>query len=128
MAVTKLVIVESPAKAKTISKFLPDAYVTASRGHIRDLPKYGGLGIKINGNTFTPVYEITHDHKDIVQDLLRHAKGKKVYLATDEDREGEAIGFHLASILGGNVEEYDRIVFHEITKSAILKAIENPRK
>lgn len=128
MAVDKIVIVESPAKAKTISKFLPDAYVTASKGHIRDLPKGHGLGISINGNNFIPTYEVTADHKAIVADLKSHAKGKKVYIATDEDREGEAIGYHIACILGGDPTSYDRIAFHEITKTAILKAIANPRK
>lgn len=129
MAKDKLVIVESPAKAKTISSFLPDAYVTASRGHIRDLPGFRlGVNIDTTKREFTPQYENKPDHKAIIKDLIANAKGRKVYLATDEDREGEAIAYHLATILGGKPEEYDRIAFHEITKSAILHAIQHPRK
>ena len=128
MKYDKLIIVESPAKAKTISKFVDNAVVLASKGHIRDLPSYT-LGVKIENGKFIPHYEITPDHKNIVSEIKDEAiKTGKVYLASDEDREGEAIGYHIASILGGDPLSYDRIVFHEITKSAILKALENPRK
>lgn len=124
----KLIIVESPAKAKTITNFLDGSYVVlASKGHIRDLPSFN-LGIKIENQRFTPVYEVTRDHKGIVKNIKEEAKNSDiVYIATDEDREGEAIGFHIAEVLGGKVEEYPRIVFHEITKKAILHALETPR-
>ena len=122
-----LIIVESPAKAKTISKFLDGVDVIASKGHIRDLPVHT-FGIHIENGKYTPQYEITAGHGSIVKEIKYLAKNKKVYLASDEDREGEAIGYHIASILGGNPLDYDRIVFHEITKTAILKAIEHPRK
>lgn len=121
-----LIIVESPSKAKTISKFV-DANVIASKGHIRDLPK-NRLGINISDGHFIPEYEVSKDHAQIVKELKALAKDSKVLLATDEDREGEAIAFHIASILGKDVKSYDRIVFHEITKTAILNAIKNPRK
>lgn len=128
MKYDKLIIVESPAKAKTISKFVDNAVVLASKGHIRDLPSYT-LGVKIENGKFIPHYEITPDHKHIVSEIKDEARVTgKVYLASDEDREGEAIGYHIATILGGDPLSYDRIVFHEITKSAILKALENPRK
>ena len=128
MKYDKLIIVESPAKAKTISKFVDNAVVLASKGHIRDLPSYT-LGVKIENGKFIPHYEITPDHKHIVSEIKDEARVTgKVYLASDEDREGEAIGYHIATILGGDPLGYDRIVFHEITKSAILKALENPRK
>ena len=127
MKYDNLVIVESPAKAKTISKFLPNSYVMASVGHIRDLPSYT-LGIKIEDGKYIPRYEVTRDHKDVVATILKEAKNTKVYLATDDDREGEAISYHIASIIGGNINSYDRIVFHEITKQAILNAMNNPRK
>lgn len=122
-----LIIVESPSKAKTISKFLDGVDVIASKGHIRDLPSYY-LAIKIEDGKYTPLYDIEAGHKAIVKDIKYLAKNKKVLLASDEDREGEAIGYHIATILGGNIEDYDRIVFHEITKSAILHAIAHPRK
>ena len=125
-----LVIVESPAKAKTLSGFLGSDYrVLASVGHIRDLPKRT-LGITIGDDeSFTPEYVISDDHKKIVSDLKAAAKGAKtIYLATDEDREGEAIAFHIAKALGKDELELPRIVFHEITKSAILEAIKNPRQ
>lgn len=128
MKYDKLIIVESPAKAKTISKFVDNAVVLASKGHIRDLPSYT-LGVKIENGKFIPHYEITPDHKHIVSEIKDEARVTgKVYLASDEDREGEAIGYHIATILGGDPLSYDRIVFHEITKSAILHALENPRK
>lgn len=125
-----LIIVESPSKAKTISGFLGrDYYVMASKGHIRDLEVFN-MGIKIDreNKTFTPKYVIEKGHKDIVKEMIRLSKDAKVYLATDEDREGEAISWHIAEVLGRPWQELDRIVFHEITKTAILKALENPRK
>ena len=124
-----LIIVESPSKAKTISKFLGDDYiVVASKGHIRDLPK-NKIGIKIQNNDVIPEYKTTDDHRQVVSQIISLAKkANKVYLATDEDREGEAISWHIAHILNQNPMEMDRIAFHEITKSAIMKALENPRK
>ncbi|MGI6232680.1 MAG: type I DNA topoisomerase [Prevotella sp.] len=121
-----LVIVESPAKAKTIEKFLGKDYkVMSSYGHIRDL-KHGGLGI--DEKTLEPIYEVSPDKVKIVTELKRNAKdAKKVWLASDEDREGEAISWHLCEVLGLDEEKTSRIVFHEITKPAILKAIETPR-
>ena len=121
-----LVIVESPAKAKTIEKFLgKDFVVKSSFGHIRDLSKKD-LGINI-GEGFRPVYEIPADKKKVVDELARLAKTKEVWLASDEDREGEAIAWHLTEVLGPPVDKTKRIVFHEITKRAILEAIEKPR-
>ena len=122
-----LVIVESPAKAKTIQKYLgKDFEVKSSFGHIRDLPKKG-MGIDLA--TFTPDYEVSADKKKIVAELKTAVKkAEMVWLASDEDREGEAIAWHLAQELKLNDENSQRIVFHEITKNAILKAIENPRK
>ena len=121
-----LVIVESPAKAKTIEKFLGDDFmVRSSFGHIRDLSKKD-LGIHIDRN-FTPLYEIPADKKKLVDELTKLAKSKTVWLASDEDREGEAIAWHLTEVLGLPVDKTKRIVFHEITKRAILEAIEKPR-
>ena len=122
-----LVIVESPAKAKTIEKFLGKGYVVKSSfGHIRDLAKKG-LGIDI-ANDFAPHYEISADKKKTVAELEKLAKeAKTVWLASDEDREGEAIAWHLYQVLGLRDDNTKRIVFHEITKNAILHAIENPR-
>ncbi len=121
-----LVIVESPAKAKTIEKFLgKDFIVKSSFGHIRDLSKKD-LGIRI-AEGFAPVYEVPADKKKVVDELTRLAKTKTVWLASDEDREGEAIAWHLTEVLGLPVERTKRIVFHEITKRAILDAIEKPR-
>ncbi|WP_417428713.1 type I DNA topoisomerase [Halpernia sp.] len=122
-----LVIVESPAKAKTIQKYLgSDFEVKSSFGHIRDLPK---KGMGINLQTFTPDYEVSADKKKLVAELKAAAKKAEiVWLASDEDREGEAISWHLAQELKLKEEQTKRIVFHEITKNAILKAIENPRK
>lgn len=121
-----LVIVESPAKAKTIQKYLgKDFQVKSSFGHIRDLPKKG-MGIDLE--TFTPNYEVSVDKKKIVSELKDAVKkADMVWLASDEDREGEAIAWHLAQELKLKDENSKRIVFHEITKNAILKAIENPR-
>ena len=121
-----LVIVESPAKAKTIEKFLgKDFIVKSSYGHIRDLSKKD-LGIDIKEG-FRPVYEIPADKKKVVDELAKLAKKKTVWLASDEDREGEAIAWHLTEVLGLPVDTTKRIVFHEITKRAILEAIETPR-
>ncbi|MBO5893886.1 MAG: type I DNA topoisomerase [Alistipes sp.] len=122
-----LVIVESPAKAKTIEKFLGKDYVVKSSfGHIRDLSKKG-LGVKID-EQFSPDYEVLADKKRVVEELSKLAeKVNTVWLASDEDREGEAIAWHLAEVLNLPVDKTKRIVFHEITKNAILNAIENPR-
>ena len=121
-----LVIVESPAKAKTIEKFLgADFTVKSSFGHIRDLPKKG-LSID-KENNFEPAYEITDDKKKVVAELKKLAKGAEVWLASDEDREGEAIAWHLCYALGLKPEQTKRIVFHEITKTAIEKAVKTPR-
>ena len=122
-----LVIVESPAKAKTIEKFLGDDYkVLSSYGHIRDLKKKE-FSIDV-ANSYQPTYEIPEDKKKLVKELKAEAKkADMVWLASDEDREGEAISWHLFEVLGLDPAKTKRIVFHEITKSAILKAIENPR-
>lgn len=121
-----LVIVESPAKAKTIEKFLGADYkVMSSYGHIRDLKK---KEFSINTDTFIPEYEIPEDKLKLVDDLKKNARqAQTVWLASDEDREGEAISWHLSEVLGLNPVTTKRIVFHEITKNAILQAIENPR-
>ena len=125
--IENLVIVESPAKAKTIERFLGENYVVKSSfGHIRDLEKKD-LGIDIEHN-FQPKYEISPDKKAIVKELKQLAKeAKTVWLASDEDREGEAIAWHLFEVLGLKKENTKRIVFHEITKDAIIHAINNPR-
>ncbi|MDE5784920.1 MAG: type I DNA topoisomerase, partial [Duncaniella sp.] len=125
--VKNLVIVESPAKAKTIEKFLGKDYkVMSSYGHIRDLRKKD-ISIDVD-NDFTPVYEIPADKKQLVADLKKAAReAETVWLASDEDREGEAIAWHLFEVLGLDPAKTRRIVFHEITKNAILNAIENPR-
>ena len=122
-----LVIVESPAKAKTIEKFLgKDFKVKSSFGHIRDLAKKG-LGINLD-KEFEPIYEIPEDKRKVVDELSRMAReAKTVWLASDEDREGEAIAWHLAKVLDLPIDRTKRIVFHEITQRAILDAIENPR-
>ncbi len=121
-----LVIVESPAKAKTIERFLGKEYkVMSSYGHIRDLKK---REISIDLKTLTPQYEIPEEKQRLVNDLrLQAQKADKVWLASDEDREGEAISWHLCEVLGLDEKKTSRIVFHEITKPAILAAIENPR-
>ena len=121
-----LVIVESPAKAKTIEKFLGKDYkVMSSYGHIRDLKK---KELSIDLDTLNPDYEIPDEKKKVVSELKKNAKAaKKIWLASDEDREGEAISWHLCEVLGLDEEKTSRIVFHEITKPAILKAIETPR-
>ena len=122
-----LVIVESPAKAKTIEKFLgKDFVVKSSFGHIRDLSKKG-LGIDIDSG-FAPDYEVLSDKRKVVDELSKLSKSVgTVWLASDEDREGEAIAWHLAEVLDLPVDKTKRIVFHEITKPAILRAIETPR-
>ncbi len=124
-----LIIVESPAKARTIKNFLGKDYeVIASKGHIRDLPKHS-FGIKLEDDRFEPQYRVDKEHSAIVKQMKDMAKkSEKVYIATDEDREGEAIGYHIAKAIGKDPEELPRIVFHEITKSAIQHALENPRK
>ena len=121
-----LVIVESPAKAKTIEKFLGKDYkVMSSYGHIRDLKK---KSLSIDPKTLEPTYEIPEEKRKVVGDLKKAAKeAKKIWLASDEDREGEAISWHLCEVLGLDEKNTNRIVFHEITKPAILKAIETPR-
>ena len=123
-----LVIVESPAKAKTIEKFLGADYkVLSSYGHIRDLKEKGGLGVDVK-NDFKPEYIISTDKAELVKTLKKAAKeAQMVWLASDEDREGEAIAWHLAVVLGLSEKDSKRIVFHEITKNAILNAIEHPR-
>ncbi|MFT7880828.1 MAG: type I DNA topoisomerase [Sulfurimonas sp.] len=125
-----LIIVESPAKARTITNFLSKEYkVIASKGHIRDLPK-STFGITIDDETgdLVPKYSIPRDANPTVKELKKLAKeAETIYIATDEDREGEAIGYHIAKAIGKNPTELPRIVFHEITKSAITHALENPR-
>lgn len=127
---SKLVIVESPSKTKTIAKYLGEGYeVVYSKGHIRDLATKGkeGLGVDITNN-FKPTYELSKDKKKLVAELKRKAKkADSVYLATDPDREGEAISWHLAQELNLPLDEENRVIFHEITKDAVLNAFDNPR-
>ena len=122
-----LVIVESPAKAKTIEGYLgKDFKVASSYGHVRDLPK-GDKAIDIK-NRFKPTYEVTADKKEVIKNLKALVKdAEMVYLASDDDREGEAISWHLKEVLQLEEKNCKRIVFREITKNAILKAIDNPR-
>jgi DNA topoisomerase-1 len=125
----KLVVVESPTKAKTIEKFLGSSYrVLSSYGHVRDLPK-SELGVDVENN-FEPKYIVPLKSKKIVKVLKEEVKKSDLtILATDEDREGEAIAWHLTKALGLDEEKpYQRIVFHEITKTAIEEALKNPRK
>src|SRR5688500_17816152 len=120
-----LVIVESPAKAKTIEKYLGKDYVVESSfGDIRDLPKKG-MSIAID-NKFAPTYEISPEKKKTVSELRAALKGREVWLASDEDREGEAIAWHLTQALKLDPKKTKRIVFHEITKTAIEHAVQNP--
>jgi DNA topoisomerase-1 len=128
MMIENLVIVESPAKAKTIEKFLgKDFRVVSSFGHIRDLAKKN-LGIDVENN-FTPDYEVPKEKTKVVSELRKAASSSKnVWIASDEDREGEAIAWHLASVLNLDLSTTKRIVFHEITREAISTAIENPRQ
>ena len=123
----KLVIVESPAKAKTIGKYLGRGYkVTASMGHVRDLPA-STLGIDVE-NGYTPKYITIKGKQKLVKELRQCAgQASQVWLASDEDREGEAISWHLCEVLGLDEKNTNRIVFHEITKPAILEAIKHPR-
>ena len=126
-----LVIVESPSKSKTIEKYLGNNFkVVSSKGHIRDLSTKGkyGLGVDIE-NDFKPNYILIKGKKKVVDDLKKEVqKVDKVYLATDPDREGEAISWHLYNVLGLNDEKYDRIVFNEVTKKAVLDSFNNARK
>ena len=126
-----LVIVESPSKSKTIEKYLGKDYeVVSSKGHIRDLATKGkdGLGIDVENN-FTPTYVIAKGKKDVVNDLKKHvAACDKVYLATDPDREGEAISWHLANELDQDIDAVNRVVFNEITHDAVIEAFKHPRK
>jgi DNA topoisomerase-1 len=125
-----LVIVESPAKAKTINKYLGKDYIVkASMGHVRDLPeKGGGLGVSIEDG-FEPAYELLQDKKKVVVDLKKTAReSDKIYLACDNDREGEAIAWHISEILKAKPSRVSRITFNEITKTAIERAINNPRQ
>lgn len=124
----KLVIVESPTKAKTISKFLGSSYIVeSSLGHVRDLPRKN-MGIDLDDNSFTPTYQVNPDKKEHVSKLKKLAEqSNEVIFATDEDREGEAISWHLAHILKIKPKDAKRIVFHEITKDAIMHALEHPR-
>ena len=121
-----LVIVESPAKAKTLEKFLGKDYkVMSSYGHIRDLKS---KEMSVDLSDFSPVYEIPSDKNRLVSELKKNAKeAETVWLASDEDREGEAISWHLSQVLGLDPKVAKRIVFHEITKTAILEAIKHPR-
>ncbi len=122
----KLVIVESPSKAKTIQKYLGKGYkVLSSQGHVRDLPK-SKFGVKMNGK-FIPEFEILKGKEKIVKELKEAAKGKIVFLASDNDREGEAIAWHLSHLLKLNLAEKNRIVFNEITENVIKEAVKNPR-
>ena len=125
-----LVIVESPSKSKTIEKYLGNDYcVVSSKGHIRDLAKTGkdGLGIDVE-HDFTPNYRISTDKKDVVKELQKLAKKcDQVYLASDPDREGEAIAWHLAYVLELDMNEENRIIFNEITKNAVVNALNKPR-
>lgn len=127
----KLVIVESPSKSKTIEKYLGSDYVvTSSKGHVRDLATSGkeGLGVDIE-NDFEPKYVINKDKKDVVKELKQLVKeSDDVYLATDPDREGEAISWHLAQVLNVDMDKENRVVFNEVTKDAVVDALKHPRK
>lgn len=125
----KLLIVESPAKARAIKSYVPKDYeVMASVGHIRELAStgYGGFGVDINNN-FKPTYEIEPDKQKVVKDLKKEAKDKEVIIATDPDREGEAIAWHLAEVLGLDLAESNRVEFKEITKETVLEELNNTR-
>jgi DNA topoisomerase-1 len=127
MQQTKLVIVESPAKAKTIGKFLGRNYkVEASQGHVRDLPK-SQIGVDVDRG-FEPKYITIRGRGDILTRIRKEAKNaSKIYLATDPDREGEAISWHLANVLGIDVESACRIEFNEVTAKAVKNAVKSPR-
>ena len=126
-----LVIVESPSKSKTIEKYLGNEYkVVSSKGHIRDLATTGkyGLGIDVD-NDFKPSYIPIAGKKKIITELKKNVKeSNKVFLATDPDREGEAISWHLKDALGIKENDYERVLFHEITKNKVIEAFKNPRK
>ena len=124
----KVIIVESPSKSKTISSYLGNGFtVLSSKGHICDLATSGkdGLGIDIE-HGFIPTYKVMKEKEALVKSLVKECKGKEVYLATDPDREGEAIAFHLARSLGLSFEDMNRIEFHEITRTAVVDALKNP--
>ena len=123
-----LIIVESPTKARTIKSFLGKEYeVVASKGHIMDLPSYK-MGVKVENRRFYPEYIVDKEHKDVVKLLQQKAAlAKKIYIATDEDREGEAIGYFVAKAIKKEPTSLPRIVFHEITKRAIKESLKNPR-
>lgn len=127
----KVVIVESPSKSKTIEKYLGSDYiVTSSKGHVRDLATSGkeGLGVDVE-NQFAPKYVINKDKKDVVKELEALVKeSDEVYLATDPDREGEAISWHLAQVLNVDMDKENRVVFNEVTKDAVINALNHPRK
>ena len=125
-----VIIVESPAKSKTIQHYLGNDYIVeASVGHIRELAKNGpgGLGVDVE-NSFKATYKVDKKHSQIVKDLIKVTKNKKVLIATDPDREGEAIAWHIADVLNLDLNEENRITFNEVTKPAIIKAIEQPRQ
>lgn len=123
-----LIIVESPTKARTIKNYLPDVEVLASKGHVRDLATKGPFGYGVDINSFEPTYEVIKEKQGVIGKLKKEAKQKHVLLATDPDREGEAISWHLAKLLGLNLDDNNRVYFNEITKPAILEAVNNPRK
>ena len=127
----KIVIVESPSKSKTIEKYLGSDYiVTSSKGHVRDLATSGkeGLGVDVE-NQFLPKYVINKEKKDVVKELKELVKeSDEVYLATDPDREGEAISWHLAQVLNVDMDKENRVVFNEVTKDAVVNALQHPRK
>ncbi|HON57786.1 MAG TPA: toprim domain-containing protein, partial [bacterium] len=122
----KFIIVESPTKARTLTKFLKNEYIIeASMGHIRDLPEKR-FGVKITGDIFEPEYEVSQRGKKILEQLKKNAsKCNQIFLATDPDREGEAIAWHLYELLKNTNSNISRIEFHEITKKAIVNAINN---
>ena len=126
-AKTNLVIVESPSKAKTIGKYLGSEYqVKACMGHLRDLPK-STMGVDLE-NSFDPVYQPVKGKEDIISDLKKSAKNSdQIFLATDPDREGEAISWHLQALLGIPDEKVNRVTFNEITRGVVTKAIQQPR-
>ena len=126
--VQKVIIVESPSKSHTISSYLGNEYkVLSSKGHICDLATSGkdGLGINVDAG-FIPTYKVMKEKEALVKSLIKECKNKEVYLATDPDREGEAIAFHLARSLGLGFNDLNRIEFHEITRSAVIDALKNP--
>ncbi|HBD74042.1 MAG TPA: DNA topoisomerase I, partial [Acholeplasmataceae bacterium] len=126
----KLIIVESPSKAKAIQSYLGEGHtVVSSKGHIRDLATSGkgGLGIDVEAN-FEPSYQVIRGKQTLINDLKKQAKSRDVLIATDQDREGEAIAWHIAQVLNLDIQEENRVVFSEITKQKILEAVKKPRK